>query len=165
MITKNLFAGIFPALLSIFLTLPEKSYAMHIMEGYLPPSLCIAWGIISLPFIVAGFFKIRKILQEDRKNITLIAMAGAFIFVISSIGNLLIFVIGSFTFLPSMTYTPLPYQADDFWKCVGLSSKIIEIRAFSSGKTGRISVEIYLPWFPHEGHTFSKIGILHSSHQ
>lgn len=59
--------------------------AMHIMEGYLPPALCIAWGIISLPFIVAGFFKIRKILQEDRKNITLIAMAGAFIFVISSL--------------------------------------------------------------------------------
>ncbi len=29
--------------------------AMHIMEGYLPPGYCIAWGIISIPFLVAGF--------------------------------------------------------------------------------------------------------------
>lgn len=59
--------------------------AMHIMEGYLAPSHCIAWGIISVPFLVAGFIKIRKLLQEDRKNITLLAMAGAFVFVISSL--------------------------------------------------------------------------------
>lgn len=59
--------------------------AMHIMEGYLPPAYCVAWGVISVPFLVAGFFSIRRKLREDRKNITLIAMAGAFIFVISSL--------------------------------------------------------------------------------
>lgn len=59
--------------------------AMHIMEGYLSPGYCIAWGIISLPFLVAGFWKIKKTLKEDRRNITLLAIAGAFIFVISSL--------------------------------------------------------------------------------
>lgn len=59
--------------------------AMHIMEGYLAPSHCVAWGIISMPFLVAGFIRIRKLLQEDRRNITLLAMAGAFVFVISSL--------------------------------------------------------------------------------
>lgn len=29
--------------------------AMHIMEGYLPPQLCISWGALSLPFLAAGF--------------------------------------------------------------------------------------------------------------
>ncbi|MCI9080010.1 MAG: energy-coupling factor ABC transporter permease [Lachnospiraceae bacterium] len=59
--------------------------AMHIMEGYLPPGYCIAWGIASIPFLVAGFLKIKKLLAKNRRNITLIAMSGAFIFVISSL--------------------------------------------------------------------------------
>lgn len=59
--------------------------AMHIMEGYLPPGYCIAWGIISIPFLVAGFLKIKNLLAENHRNITLIAMSGAFIFVISSL--------------------------------------------------------------------------------
>lgn len=59
--------------------------AMHIMEGYLPGKFCIIWGIICLPFLVAGWFSIKKILSEHRKSITLLAMAGAFIFVISSL--------------------------------------------------------------------------------
>ena len=59
--------------------------AMHIMEGYLPPGYCIAWGIASIPFLVAGFLKIKKSLAENRRNITLTAMSGAFIFVISSL--------------------------------------------------------------------------------
>ncbi len=59
--------------------------AMHIMEGYLAPGYCIAWGVICIPFVVCGFLSIRKRLTEDRRNITLLAMAGAFIFVISSL--------------------------------------------------------------------------------
>lgn len=59
--------------------------AMHIMEGYLPPKYCIAWGVVSLPFLIAGFLSIKKTLSENRKSITILAMAGAFIFVISSL--------------------------------------------------------------------------------
>lgn len=59
--------------------------AMHIMEGYLPASYCVAWGVLCLPFLLAGFFAIRRRLQADRSVITLLAMSGAFIFVISSL--------------------------------------------------------------------------------
>ena len=59
--------------------------AMHIMEGYLPPRYCIAWGIICVPFLLAGFFRINKTIKENRRALTLIAISGAFIFVISSL--------------------------------------------------------------------------------
>ncbi|MGN0483831.1 MAG: energy-coupling factor ABC transporter permease [Lachnospiraceae bacterium] len=59
--------------------------AMHIMEGYLPPSYCIAWGLLCLPFIATGSMKIKRTLNENRRALTLLAMSGAFIFVISSL--------------------------------------------------------------------------------
>lgn len=60
-------------------------YAMHIMEGALPPSYCIAWGIICIPFLLAGFFSIRKTIQEHRKVLLILAMAGAYSFVLSAL--------------------------------------------------------------------------------
>lgn len=59
--------------------------AMHIMEGFLPPGMCVLWGVIALPFVLAGYFSLRKTVARDRRTLTLIAMAGAFIFVISSL--------------------------------------------------------------------------------
>ena len=53
--------------------------AMHIMEGYLPAGYCIAWGVICLPFLVKGFFNIRKQFRENKKAITMLAMAGIFL--------------------------------------------------------------------------------------
>lgn len=61
------------------------SNAMHIMEGYLPPMFCIAWGVVCLPFLFVGFRNLSRQLNENRKSMTMIAMAGAFIFVISSL--------------------------------------------------------------------------------
>ena len=69
---------------AIFAVVPAVN-AMHIMEGYLPAGYCIAWGVICLPFLVAGFFSLKKILKENRRAITILAMSGAFIFVISSL--------------------------------------------------------------------------------
>ena len=57
--------------------------AMHIMEGYLPGGFCIAWGALCIPFLAAGFLSIKKTLNEHRNLITLLAVSGAFIFVIS----------------------------------------------------------------------------------
>lgn len=71
--------------IALTFTITPVSRAMHIMEGYLEPKYCIAWGIGALPFLVWGMFSIRKILEESRRNITLLAMAGAFIFMISSL--------------------------------------------------------------------------------
>lgn len=62
-----------------------QAKAMHIMEGYLPGGFCIAWDLLCLPFLLAGFFSIRKTIQENRKALILLAMSGAFIFVISSL--------------------------------------------------------------------------------
>ena len=63
----------------------ETANAMHIMEGYLPGSFCIAWGVICLPFLIAGFRSIKKSLDANRRALPLLAMAGAFVFVISSL--------------------------------------------------------------------------------
>ncbi|MEY8320255.1 energy-coupling factor ABC transporter permease [Lachnospiraceae bacterium 46-61] len=71
-------------IICMFAVIPNV-YAMHIMEGYLPPRYCIAWGVVSIPFLLWGLHSIQNILQQDRKNITLLAMSGAFIFVLSSL--------------------------------------------------------------------------------
>lgn len=73
-------------LLSIFMVLIfSKANAMHIMEGYLPIKYSVGWIILSFPFILLGIKSIKGKLNENPRNITLIAMAGAFIFVISSL--------------------------------------------------------------------------------
>ncbi len=59
--------------------------AMHIMEGYLPVKYCVAWGAICLPFLAAGFLSIKKTMEAHRRTLILLAMSGAFIFVISSL--------------------------------------------------------------------------------
>lgn len=59
--------------------------AMHIMEGYLPIGYCIGWGALCIPFLIAGFFSIKKTLDRNRKSLIILAMSGAFIFVISSL--------------------------------------------------------------------------------
>ncbi|MFI3238314.1 MAG: energy-coupling factor ABC transporter permease [Lachnospiraceae bacterium] len=66
-------------------TMVKGVSAMHIMEGYLPVGQCIIWGAISLPFLVLSFFAIKKTVKEQRKALLLLAMSGAFIFVISSL--------------------------------------------------------------------------------
>lgn len=73
------------SIFSIAFGIAPSANAMHIMEGYLAPKYCIAWGILCLPFAAAGFLKIRSTLNENRRSITLLAMSGAFIFVISSL--------------------------------------------------------------------------------
>ncbi len=72
------------AFAAVFAVYPVAN-AMHIMEGYLSPSFCIAWGVVCVPFLVMGMFKIRKMFSENRKAITLLAMAGAYIFVLSAL--------------------------------------------------------------------------------
>ena len=73
------------AVLAVAFGIAPRVNAMHIMEGYLPAGYCVAWGVLCLPFLLMGFFSIKKRLQADRRSITLLAMSGAFIFVISSL--------------------------------------------------------------------------------
>ena len=78
-------AVVLSAVLGLALCGVPSASAMHIMEGYLPPSFCVAWGAICLPFLAAGVISIRRIAKEQRKAMLLLAMAGAFVFVISSL--------------------------------------------------------------------------------
>jgi len=65
--------------------IPYRASAMHIMEGFLQPGWCIAWGAFTIPFIVVGFFSIKKIVRENPRLKMLLAMAGAFAFVLSAL--------------------------------------------------------------------------------
>lgn len=80
---KNVIAAL--AAVAVILGINPAVNAMHIMEGYLAPKYCIAWGILCVPFLAAGFWSMKKTVSEERKNITLLAMAGAFVFVLSSL--------------------------------------------------------------------------------
>ncbi|NLN97367.1 MAG: energy-coupling factor ABC transporter permease [Eubacteriaceae bacterium] len=59
--------------------------AMHIMEGYLPLSHSVAWFVVCIPFLVMGYRSIKGKVDENRRNISMIAIAGAFVFVLSSL--------------------------------------------------------------------------------
>ncbi|MDO4555048.1 MAG: energy-coupling factor ABC transporter permease [Lachnospiraceae bacterium] len=80
---KRIF-GFVVALAALFAVGPVSN-AMHIMEGYLPGGYCIAWGVVCVPFLVLGYFSIQKRLKENRKSLTILAMCGAFVFVVSSL--------------------------------------------------------------------------------
>lgn len=63
----------------------SPAWAMHIMEGFLPPVWCIFWGALSLPFVILGFFSIQKIIKTNPRLKMLLAIAGAFAFVLSAL--------------------------------------------------------------------------------
>ena len=79
---RVLLASCIPALLAV---LAVNTSAMHIMEGFLPQGHAIAWGVVCLPFLVWGFLTIKKIVANHRKAILLLAMMGAYAFVLSAL--------------------------------------------------------------------------------
>lgn len=58
---------------------------MHIIEGFLPWQWSLTWYIISIPVVTYGIFKIKKITDEKPESKPLLAVSGAFIFVLSSL--------------------------------------------------------------------------------
>ena len=70
---------------SLLAALAVNASAMHIMEGFLPQGHAIAWGVVCLPFLVWGFLSIKKIVSNHRKAILLLAMMGAYAFVLSAL--------------------------------------------------------------------------------
>ncbi|WP_202320653.1 cobalt ECF transporter S component CbiM [Archaeoglobus neptunius] len=58
---------------------------MHIMEGYLPVEWAAFWYIFSLPVVVYGAIKVKKLLDENSTLKSLIAVAAGFIFVLSAL--------------------------------------------------------------------------------
>jgi cobalt/nickel transport system permease protein len=83
MLSKNKALSI--GLLFMCFLLPTQIFGMHIMEGFLSPLWCIAWGILTIPFVCVGFVSIRKTISEHPQAKLLLAMAGAFAFTLSAL--------------------------------------------------------------------------------
>ncbi|MCL7410452.1 MAG: energy-coupling factor ABC transporter permease [Methanosarcinaceae archaeon] len=58
---------------------------MHIMEGFLPGPWWQIWFAIAIPVIMYGMYRLNKLTTEKREVLPLLAVAGAFIFVLSSL--------------------------------------------------------------------------------
>lgn len=69
-----------------FALYPRDAYAMHIMEGMLPPKWCIFWFAVSAPFFIYGLYRMKKIVISTTQNAKImLALCGAFVFVLSSL--------------------------------------------------------------------------------
>jgi len=55
------------------------------MEGFLPPFWCVFWFAVSLPFVAYGCYRLDRLVREERETLPLLAVAGAFVFVLSSL--------------------------------------------------------------------------------
>lgn len=58
---------------------------MHIMEGFLPPFWCAVWYVITIIVVAYGLYEIKKVVDETPESKSLLAVSGAFMFVISSL--------------------------------------------------------------------------------
>ena len=72
-------------LMALVCLIPLRAHAMHIGEGMLPASWSIAWGVVCLPFVLYGFCSIGKRVNATPKVKILLAMCGAFAFVLSAL--------------------------------------------------------------------------------
>ena len=59
--------------------------AMHIMEGYLPVGWAIFWWVVFLPCFALGLRSLQRITKENPELKLLLALAGAFTFVLSAL--------------------------------------------------------------------------------
>jgi cobalt/nickel transport system permease protein len=58
---------------------------MHIAEGFLPPLHAAAWTAVSLPFVIAGAYRVNRLMRDQPQTKLLLAASGAFAFVISAL--------------------------------------------------------------------------------
>ncbi len=58
---------------------------MHIMEGFLPTPWWQIWFAVSIPVVLYGIYRSNRLVKEKREILPLLAVAGAFIFVLSAL--------------------------------------------------------------------------------
>ncbi|HMK54603.1 MAG TPA: cobalt ECF transporter S component CbiM [Methanobacteriaceae archaeon] len=58
---------------------------MHIGDGFLTWQWCLFWYLVTLPVVAYGVIQIKKITDENPESKPLLAVAGAFMFVLSSL--------------------------------------------------------------------------------
>ncbi len=71
--------------LVLLMILPKLTFAMHIMEGFLPLEWAIFWWGMTLPFLILGLRSIRRSIQENPEAKMLLGLSGAFAFVLSAL--------------------------------------------------------------------------------
>ena len=64
---------------------PSPALAMHIAEGFLPVPWAAFWWLVSLPSLLVGLHSLTRITQEHPDLKLLLALAGAFTFVVSAL--------------------------------------------------------------------------------
>lgn len=64
---------------------PTPAYAMHIMEGFLPVGWAVFWWVVYLPFLLWGLRSLTHITRQHPETKLLLALAGAFTFVLSAL--------------------------------------------------------------------------------
>lgn len=72
-------------IVSVMFGVMMNASAMHIIEGYLSPVWAISWGVLCIPFVVAGVIAIKKKVAASPKSLILLALCGAFAFVLSAL--------------------------------------------------------------------------------
>lgn len=72
---------------ALFLIVIESrpAYAMHIMEGFLPPLWAALWFAVAIPFWIVGLRRINHLIAEKPETRLLLGLAGAFTFVLSAL--------------------------------------------------------------------------------
>jgi cobalt/nickel transport system permease protein len=63
----------------------QPAYAMHIAEGFLPVQWAVFWWAVSLPFFILGLRSLTRITKKNPELKLLLALAGAFTFVLSAL--------------------------------------------------------------------------------
>jgi cobalt/nickel transport system permease protein len=58
---------------------------MHIAEGYLPLTWCILYFAIAIPIVGYSIYRLKKIREDFPKAMSLVAVAGGFMFVLSAL--------------------------------------------------------------------------------
>ena len=75
---------LFLTLIGLF-TIFSNGYSMHIMEGFLPVNWALIWFAVCIPFWVIGIRKLHKLSKGSIEEKMMLALAGAFIFVLSAL--------------------------------------------------------------------------------
>lgn len=58
---------------------------MHIMEGFLPLEWCVFWYLLAIPVLIWGAHQLRSVFREHPEKKIMVAVSGAFMFVLSSL--------------------------------------------------------------------------------
>lgn len=83
---KRICLGLIASLSSFIIIFSSTpAHAMHISEGFLPVKWALFWWAITIPFLILGFKSISRITKENPELKLLLALSGAFGFVLSAL--------------------------------------------------------------------------------